>query len=156
MFGLFAVAVAKGNDLAGGIMALVSQAEREAICRRNSGLRKMAEIGLRRGLWNSRLPANPLFRDFAADLTKRTSSRGHPIGSILFVWRRCSKVQVVMSKADRFPALKPQSELTGPTDRSGSAPGISALLSTLRELLSAAPASGRGGMRAAINRVTIG
>ena len=116
--------------------------------------RKMAEASRRRGGGNSRFPANALFLDFAADLTKQTSSRGHPIWSILFLWRRCSTVQVVMSKADRFPALKPQSELTGRTDRSVSGLGISALLSSLSELLSATPKSGRGGMLAEINRVT--
>jgi hypothetical protein len=60
-----------------------------------------------------------------------------------------------MSKADRFPALKPQSELTGRADRSGSALGFRALLSSLKELLGAAPKSGRGGMRAAVIRATV-
>jgi hypothetical protein len=115
---------------------------------------KVAGIGPRRSQRNSCLPANALFQDFAADLTKQTSSRGHLIWSILLPWRRCSKVHVVMSKADRFPALKPQCELTGRTDRSVSGLGISALLSSLRELLSAAPTSGPGGMRAAVNRTT--
>ena len=84
---------------------------------------------------NSRLATCPLFRAFRADLPKQISSKEGPLCSIHILWRSCLRVKVVTSKANSFPPLMAQSELTGPVDGSVFALPIVALRRCLTALL---------------------